>query len=98
VSVIDDDGVCLSGKNEDDSVDDAGFPYNSCGVNEIKQTAKDHMLNRVALKTGAIRMMFAKECRLINLVSLAPAYTRCWVWVNLVLRLRREKEPPAHFE
>jgi hypothetical protein len=80
VSVIDDDGICLSGKTEDDSVDDAGFPCSSCRVHEIKETAQKQMLNRVAHKAGAIRVLLERKGRLIIIVSLAPAYAR-WVWV-----------------
>ena len=89
MSVIDDDGICPSGKNEDDSVDDAGFPCNSCRVNEIKATAQNQMLNRVAHKAGAIRLLLERKGRPIIIVSLAPEYARLGMGVRLVLKLRR---------
>lgn len=70
MSVIDDDEIGLSGKNEDDSVDDADFPCSSCRDTEIKEVSSDGR-NRCN-KNGV-----GKVSPLINLVSLAPAYTRC---------------------
>jgi hypothetical protein len=46
VSVVDDDGIYLSGMTEDDSGDDAGYPYNSFRrVTKTKEVA--HMTIRV---------------------------------------------------